>query len=168
MRLLESSDDNSEIIEQNSIIDNIDSSTNSVPTTIPNLINDSTLHDELIVFYTPLDSCQYPSFWADIIERDLPHKEHLTLINTQNWITDALQFEIDHIFPQACDKSYNINNNEETFSHSSFTIGYNKVFYKHREFCHDIQLYQFMLLGNLTLLVSNEFLDIYRGPKTKD
>jgi len=142
LRLLESSDDNSENLDQNSIND-IDSNSNSVPSPLLNLTNDSTINDELRVITSPLESCQYPPFWADIIERDIEPKELNALVKTQNWITDSLQLEIDHNSPQACDKSYNIENNEETFSQSSFTSACNKVFYQHRQFCHHIQLYQF-------------------------
>jgi len=94
LRMLYSSSDDSESIHPQSTT-TLNLSKKSVPIPIVGFTNDSTSTDELIAFDPPQDSCQYPSFYKDIIELELPNKEHLALVKAQNWITDGLQLEID-------------------------------------------------------------------------
>ena len=99
--MLYSSSDDSESIHPQSTT-TLDLSKKSVPIPIVGFTNDSTSTDELIAFDSPKVSRLYPSFYNEIIDRQLPKKEHLALVKAQKWVTDALQLEIDHNSPQVC------------------------------------------------------------------
>lgn len=118
-----------------------------VPTPVLDLTNAS-IFNELMIRVTREDSCQYPSFYEDIINHELPKEVHLVLVNSQNLITDSLQLEIDLNSPQACDKTYNMDNNEKILFQTSFTRVCKKVCYKDKEFVHHIQLNQFATSTN--------------------
>ena len=40
--------------------------------------------------------CEYPEFYREIMHLDLPETEHVALIRSKNWLTEALMNELDN------------------------------------------------------------------------
>ena len=71
---------------------------------------------------------------------DLPETEHVALLRSKNWLTEALMNELDDYSPKSIHITQSETSNEKVFKQSSFEYACKKLFFKGRQFVNHEQL----------------------------
>lgn len=115
--------------------------------------------------------CEYPAFYRESMHLDLPETEHVTLIRSKNWLTEALMNKLDDYSPKSIDITQSETSNEKALKQSSFEYVCKKLFFKGRQFVDHEQLekYAEIFYWNVRKTISGSCIDCsYKKSKQKN